>query len=274
MEDSALFVGEEDLLNINSDSDSVEFHEAHEMYEVEDDPIMESIPIVLKSVPERKSKSVHVLQHVGRPKENDLKDLNREVKVKQDANVIEMGVPRDTTRFFDQSRVKEWNTEGSEQRLQGVFDKSNGGLYAGQVQTNEVGVRRLVLVPVDSTVQLRTSFAYLDEIENAKQGLNGTDSMVDHKPSNVQILQTSAKPIANPSSNDPFTGHNLGGALKSLKKFEEEKWSTLKWHDKNSERSLDFKRFMTSSEDHIILQNISSPEDYLNQLLGLSSQDI
>lgn len=184
----------------------------------DDDPIVSSLPIVHGSLPAPHSQLLHVLQYTGRPQNRPISDLR--ATVKPQSRVLELRVPMDTLRFYDEARASELGgVEAS--ALQGVLTETDGGLYVGRiVEVN--GQAQLVVHPVDSTAQLRPLFQYLDDSEPAPF------KDTDQKPSAVQVLQTLAKAAVA----DHAAG--LGSCLRSVKKFNEEDWMALTWREGDS----------------------------------------
>mmetsp|Transcript_6896 Transcript_6896/g.8759 ORF Transcript_6896/g.8759 Transcript_6896/m.8759 type:complete len:276 (-) Transcript_6896:71-898(-) len=264
---NALFVEEDDQMNIDSDSDSpVQFHEAYEEQPYDDDPIVESIPLIMNELPDRSKQSLHILQYMGRPKARNFSNEYPAVSVKEESNYLEVRVPLDTQKFYDESRTEEWGTEVREHSLQGVLNKTNGGLYTGQLLKDDDGNKKIVLIPVDSTAQLRPSFKYLDDLEASKLAQRRADVLENQKPSNIQILQTSAKSNAHANSGDGFANHTLGESLKHVKKFTEEEWSSLQWVGAESNKTQEYKDHLNHGADGIELATETNMTDYIDVL--------
>ncbi|CUM53685.1 uncharacterized protein AC631_00774 [Debaryomyces fabryi] len=264
---NALFVEEDDQMNIDSDSDSpVQFHEAYEEQPYDDDPIVESIPLIMNELPDRSKQSLHILQYMGRPKARNFSNEFPTVSVKEESNYLEVRVPLDTQKFYDESRTEEWGAEVTEHSLQGVLNKTNGGLYAGQLLKDDDGNRKIVLIPVDSTAQLRPSFKYLDDLEASKLAQRRADVLENQKPSNIQILQTSAKTNAHANSGDGFANHTLGESLKHVKKFTEEEWSSLQWVGAENNKTQEYKDHLNHGADGIELTTETNMSDYIDAL--------
>lgn len=265
--DEGLFVEEDEQMNVDSDSDSpVQFHEAYEEQPRESgDPIVDSIPLILNNLLSMSKQSLHVLQYMGRPKSRPFTNESLKASVKEESNYLEVKVPLDTSKFYDETRVDEWGTEVSEHSLQGVFNRTEGGLYAGQL-VQDGDNKKIVLIPVDSTTQLRPSFTYLDELEATRLAQRRADILETQTPSNVQILQTSAKSNALANANDGFANHTLGESLKHVKKFTEEEWSALKWVRTDNEATQEYKGELVTGADGIVLSTETTMDEYLNSL--------
>lgn len=266
MANEALFVEEDELMNVESESDSpVHFHEAFEEQPADDDPIIDSIPLVLNGLPDRTSQSLHILQYSGRPKARNFSTEQLRASVKEESNYVEVKVPLDIQKFYDETRTEEWGTQVTEHSLQGVFNRTEGGLYAGQL-IQEGENRKIVLLPVDSTTQLRPSFTYLDELEASKLAQRKADLVDTQKPGNVQILQTSAKSNAQANTGDGFANHALGESLKSVKKFTEEEWSSVQWVGSDNVTTKEYKEHLCHGADGIKLTTDTTMSEYIDAL--------
>ncbi|CUM64195.1 uncharacterized protein PRCAT00001789001 [Priceomyces carsonii] len=232
----------------------------------DEDPVIESIPIVLSKTP-RSSQTVHAFQYQGRPKTHPFKETRLKASIKKESNFVEMQVPINTHKFYDISRSEEWGSEMSKQRLHGVLNKTNGGMYVGQlVKSGES--KKLVLTPVDSTVQLRPVFSYLDELD-ASRALDKKSEVVDHlKSSSIQILQTSAKSNSLAPHNDAYGNVTLGESLKHLKKFEEEEWSALSCKAPSDQDSVELKLQIQNGGNGVKLRCNSNMDSYLSSLIS------
>lgn len=248
----SLFVAEEDDHMNVEDSPSL-FHEALEEQphtsssstaesemddrEDDDDPIVSSIPIILGHVPMPASQSLHLIQYPGRPKTLPYKN-NLKPSIKEDSAFLEFKIPLETKKFYDEARSEEWGVahQIEEHALQGVLNDTEGGMYAGIVREDG----KLVLVPLDSTVQLRPSFKYLDDLEVARQAQRRNEFLDQLKPASVQVLQTSNTKSAAAQGNtgEGFANNALGESLRCIKKFDEERWSTLKFEDGDEAQSI------------------------------------
>lgn len=275
MTENTLFVDEDVPMDgdsgteTNVESDNKEVQELEELEdeddeedeEEEDDPIVESVPVYLNSVPERAKHSVHLLQYQGKPKSTkNLSHIN--AAVKPESGFIQVKLPLDTTRFYDESKAEEWGVQVTEHNHTGVLNKTNGGLYVAKF-IQEQDQKKVVLIPVDSTTQLRPSFKYLDEIEaiNSKREIPEPQSRPSH---NVHILQSNAKNTKN-TTNDPFASTALGESLKHVRKFDQEPWADLNWCDEESEESTILHEKITSITP-TELETEQSLSDYLEKL--------
>lgn len=236
-ENDGLFVAEEEEEEeVHSETGSPEVFEdagdrenqdEEQEDEQEEDPVVSSIPLVLNGLSSRNRQSLHILQYLGRPKSRPFGNESLTASVKKESNCIEVKVPLDTLKFYDRARSEEWGGDVEEHGLQGVLNKTDGGLYAAKI-IKEGNQRKIILIPVDSTAQLRPSFKYMDEVDAASLVQRKAEAASDTKPTGVQVLQTSAK--ANANVNADGVAHNaLGEALKHIKKFDEEEWSPLNW---------------------------------------------
>ncbi|KAG7664998.1 uncharacterized protein J8A68_001463 [[Candida] subhashii] len=240
--------------------------------EGDDDPVIESIPLFLNTVPSRQKNSLHVLQFPGRPKTRTLQQGSYHASIKPQSQYLEIKVPLDTSKFFDVNKVEEWGNEIGEQGIQGVLDKSDGGCYAAKI-VNDDNQRKIVLIPIDSTAQLRTSFQYIDAIDNNAQlqrkqeaaaAAAAASGQENAKPANVQILQTAAK-IGN---NDGFS-HSLGESLRHVKKFDEENWDNLVWKNDEDGVTKELKKELINGADGIELTTETKFDDYIQDLIGI-----
>lgn len=279
-EKNALFVADEEETNSDTASPA-NFHEAYEhqpsvTYEDEDsdeedendnedhDPIIKSIPLILNNLPNRNRQSLHVMQYLNRPKARPFSHDVLNASVKKESNYIEVKVPLNTDKFYDHSKQQEWGTKVEDHGLQGVLNKSEGGLYVAKVVKHQ-GDTKIVLLPVDSTTQLRPSFKYLDDLDTAASAQRRSEAASDSKPTSVQILQTSAK--ANPNVNSEGVAHNaLGEALKHIRKFDEEEWSSLNWRSTDDSSTQELKKLLLEDIDHQVLSTNTTMDQYIDEL--------
>ncbi|CCE86410.1 Piso0_004897 [Millerozyma farinosa CBS 7064] len=260
-----LFVDEEENLDSGMVSDDTgSFHEANEEL-LDDDPIVESISLVMNQVPHPSTQSLHLIQYVGKPKTTSLDDQNISGSIKEESNYLELNVPLDTSRFYDETRAEEWEAQVTENSLRGVFDKTSGGLYAAHFVISN-GTKKMVLVPIDSTTQIRSSFKYLDEID-MKKNSSTVNWMEPTKQSKMHILQTSGK-NAQSNTSDGSTSHALGDTLKHVKKFEEEDWSALRIVEPNHADSEQVRREIANNADDLILETETRMDEYLDTLIN------
>lgn len=230
MEKENLFVEEEEEL---SQSPSLnEYHDSHvsQVEQEEDDPIIQSIPLFHGKLPDRVSQSIHVLQYTGRPKNAAFTHDQLKATMKPASKVVELKIPIDTLKFYDEGRTEELGTRVESLGLQGVLTGTDGGLYVGKVVETEDGPR-IVLIPLDSTAQLRPLFKYIDDLDNARTAQNRQDassSDPSKQTAAVQVLQTASK--AGQMSSDGHSSH-IGSCLKHIKRFNEEEWQSLSWRN-------------------------------------------
>lgn len=201
--------------------------------ESEEDPVVESMPVYMNQV-ERTRQTVHLLQYQGKPKSTG-KLQHIRAGVKPQSGFVRVQLPLDTTRFYDESKTDEWGVEVADHSHTGVLNKSQGGLYAAKFVASEAGDdKRVVLVPVDSTAQLRPSFKYLDDIDTARAKRDVVEPLATTSnrsgSQNVHILQSNAKNTKT-TTNDPLTTGALGESLKHVRRFEQELWSEVNWND-------------------------------------------
>ncbi|CAH2353762.1 DNA-directed RNA polymerase III subunit RPC5 [[Candida] railenensis] len=277
----SLFVAEEDD-HMNVDESPSSFHEALEeqpqhtsssstssasspdMDEQEDDdPIVSSIPLILSQVPNPSSQSLHLIQYPGRPKTLPYKD-NLKPSIKEDSAFLEFKIPLDTSRFYDQSRSEDWGVSHQieEHGLHGVLNKTEGGMYAGMVREDG----KLILIPLDSTAQLRPSFKYLDDLEVARQAQRRNDFLEQSKPASVQVLQTSNAKSAAAQGNtgEGFANNALGESLRCIKKFDEERWTPLKFED--GEEAQKTRKELYTNVVETELKSKSTMSEYISEL--------
>lgn len=252
-----LFVDEDD----GSVSDTASTSEFQEALEEEEDPIIDSIPLVMNQVPAA-NQSIHLLQYPGKPKSHH-SEVSK-VSVKPGSNYVEVRVPLETKKFYDESKAEEWGTRVADHGLQGVFNKSEGGLYVAKIITDSDNTRKILLVPVDSTAQLRPSFKYLDDVDNARLGNSRKQEVADTKPSSVHILQSSAKSTGVVNS-DGVPNNALGEALKHIKKFEDEDWQQLNWRDIEDSKSKELRQHL-SAVDGVKLSTTTTMDEYIHDL--------
>lgn len=277
---ASLFVTEEDLRmedvqrveDQRMDEDHrMDVEDATEPLEDDDDPIVESIPIVMSQLEDRLRQSMHVFQYMERPLSRSLGDEHVQVAIKKESQYVEVRIPVDTSKFYDTERAEGWNggQEGSgidEQALQGVLDRTDGGVYMGQVINNQGnGSKKLMIVPIDSTVQLRHSFKYLDDLDASRTVQHRGDT--EHKAvTNIQILQTSAKASSQAHGQDGSKKSTLGGSLRLVKKLREEEWAHLAWESSSKLQTTNLKQHLVSSNSEVLTPK-TSKEEYLSSLV-------
>lgn len=230
MEKEKLFVEEEE--EVSNSPALNEYHDSHDaqMELEDDDPIIQTIPLYHGKLPDRVSQSIHVLQYTGRPKTSPFTHDQLKATMKPASKVVELKIPMDTLKFYDEGRSDELGTRVDSLGLQGVLTGTDGGLYVGKVVEKEDGPR-IVLIPLDSTAQLRPLFKYIDDVDSARTAQIRQDALMsDPSKQNtaVQVLQTASK--AGQMSSD---GHSaqIGSCLKHIKRFNEEEWQSLSWRN-------------------------------------------
>lgn len=265
---ASLFVSEEDQ---RMEEVPLESQESTPEQEIEDDPIVESIPIVMSQVNDRLRQSMHVFQYMERSHSRTLKDEHVRVSLKKESQYVEVRIPVDTSKFYDIERAEGWNggQEGAgidEQALQGVFNRTDGGIYVGQIVADQATEsRKLMVVPVDSTVQLRHSFKYLDDLDAARTVHHRGDT--EHKAvTNIQILQTSAKASSQVHGQDGSKKSALGGSLRLVKKLREEDWAHLAWEPSSRFLTKAFKQLLADSSSEVLIP-ATTKDEYLTSLI-------
>lgn len=267
-ERNQLFVEDEDMIAMSDAEDNSDhFHEAHEEQpNSEDDPIIESIPIILNNLPKADKQSLHLIQFVGRPKNRVLDGQELISSIKPESQVLGVSVPLDTSTFYDQSRSEQWGVDVLEHNLQGVLGETEDGLYAAKIVVKD-NQRKLVLVPINSSAQLRPSFKYLDDIDNAKNMQRKPESADSQKPANVQILQTSAKASTQANNLEGFNNNALGESLKFIKRFEEEEWLHLRWKGYENPETESIRKYVEESAQNIELETDTTSSEYIQMLI-------
>lgn len=238
MEKENLFVAEDDDM---SDSPAIEqYEDTNDNPFEDDDPILQSIPIVHGTLPHRLSQSIHVLQYTGRSKARPFSLDQLKASVKSQSKVMELSVPMDTLKFYDEARTDQLGTRVEMLSLQGVLTTTDGRLYIGQVV--EKDGPRIVLFPVDSTAQLRPLFRYIDDLDSARTAQIRQDaSTADPSKQNaVQVLQTASKASLQINSDGPRAS-GMGSCLKHVKKFNEEDWGSLSWRNVEDSSTVQLK---------------------------------
>lgn len=230
MEKKNLFVEEEEEYSESPATDQYqEACESPQLAEEDDDPVILTIPIVHGSIPERQAQSLHILQYTGRPKNRHFEGDLLKASIKPSSKVVEVDVPMDTSKFYGESRAEELGLRVETSALQGVLADSDGGLYVGQVVEKD-GDLQVVLLPVDSTAQLRPQFKYLDDLESSRGGKQESAPQDNSKSGPVQVLQTASKSSSQLNSEAHGAG-TMGSCLKHFKHFNEELWGTLSWRN-------------------------------------------
>lgn len=257
----SLFVEEDDKPIIESESIAIK-KEVIEEDADEDDPIVESIPLYMNSLPERKKQSLHVLQYPGRPKSRPNRMGNCHTSIKPNSKYIQIKIPSDTTQFFDVDKLEDWGEQIAHQTVLGVLDGTDEvGNYIAKVIHNGTD-KRVVLIPIDSSVQLRSEFKYIDDLD-AKKSQQRKQMESTDAPANVQILQSAAKHSVNSGE---FL-HALGDSLKLVKRFEEEEWVNLTWKKSDDEVSKSIRNDLIDGCDHYQLESKTTYDDYIDQII-------
>lgn len=268
---SDLFVADEDEEMVESYTDTSmaeeyvvgeEEEEEKEEEMVEDDPIMESIPLVISQGPRiDQGSSIHLLQYMGKMKDTE-NTKPSEVMVKPESQFILVKYPLRVDQFYDESRAEQWGLQVKHHEHNGGLNNTGDGLYAAKlVKDDENNQKRFVLVPIDTTSQLRPSFQYLDDLENQKL-LQRKESVDTTQTSSVHILQSSAKSNAK-SNPEGITNPALGESLKHVKQFEQEPWVPISWEKADS---FNLKPFLTTKGPELITDD--SMDTYLENLIG------
>lgn len=229
----------------------------------DEDPIIESIPLVINQVPSPETQSLHLLQYPGRPKTRPLSNTPVSASIKPDSHYLDLKLPIDPTKFFNLRKVDEWGESIDKQSISGVLDPAEQGIYAAKV-VNDGLERKIVLIPVDSTAQLRTSFKYIDDLdkETLQQRKLEAQQERHQERANVQILQTAAK---HSTQNQDAHSHSLGDSLKSMKRFDEEEWKYLSWKTEDVlVESL--KLQLRDGADGIQLKNETTYSEFIDHL--------
>ncbi|KAI5955981.1 hypothetical protein KGF57_003467 [Candida theae] len=229
----------------------------------DNDPIIESIPLIINQLPTPTTQSLHLLQYPGRPKTRPLSSTPVSASIKPESHYLDLKLPLDSSKFFNLRKVDDWGETIDKQSISGVLDPAEQGIYAAKV-INDGFERKVVLIPIDSTAQLRTSFKYIDDLdkETLQQRRLEAQQERNQERANVQILQTAAK---HSTQNQESHSHSLGDSLKSVKKFEEEDWKHLNW--KADESSVDNVRSqLRDGADGIHLKNETSYKEFIDHL--------
>lgn len=252
MDKNHLFVAEEDEISDSPAFDEYEDSCAQQLPE-DDDPIIQSIPIVHGSLPHRVSQTIHVLQYAGRPKSRPFNLDQLKATIKPQSKVVELKFPMDTLKFYDEARAEEFGTRVEALSLLGVFTNTDGGLYVGKVVDNE-GQSQIVLIPLDSTGQLRPLFKYIDDLDTARsaQIRQEASNSDPSRPNAVQVLQTASK--AGQLNSEGHAASRIGSCLRHVKKFNEEEWETLSWRNVDDSSTVSLKQAL----DHPLREPIAT----------------
>lgn len=248
-----LFVAEED--DTSDTPDVGQYHDTHESAQddvssealsFQEDPIVRSIPIVHAQTPLRPTQTLHMLQFPGRRKTASFEGHQLRAAVKPASKVLQVQTPMDTLRFYDESRALELGTRVDAVSLEGVLASAGGGLYAGRVVPSEDGPR-LVVVPLDSSAQMRPLFRYIDESDVARTQAKAAEPAATDlgKPDAVQVLQTASKPSALMADGQNAGG--VGSCLRHVKRFNEEDWQGLLWRGRDDSATVELDRALVSA---------------------------
>lgn len=250
MDKSQLFVQEEEEI---SDSPAFDqYEDSHEQpLEEDDDPIIQSIPIIHGALPSRESQTIHVLQYSGRPKSRPFSTDQLKATVKPHSKVVELKIPMDTLKFYDEARADELGTRVEALSLLGVLTNTDGGLYIGKVVEKQ-GKSQVVLVPLDSTAQLKPLFKYIDDMDSARSAqVRQEASTADPvKPTAVLVLQTASK--AGQFNAEGAALSTIGSCLRHIKQFNEENWETLSWRNVEDSSTSTLKKAIESPSEESV----------------------
>lgn len=235
----------------------------------DDDPIIEEMPIHLNFDPLVNNCEIDVFQYPTRTissyagSNNSQSILNS--RIKDNSGVIELEIPMNTTKFFDDSKSNKW-LQTKTQTLRGVFNE-NAGYYVGIVKD-----KQLYLNKVSKTSQLRPSFKYIDEAKSIR--------IQNERELNSRIINDDAdkKKEANGGKNGAHvvqmavksSGENvprLGGALQSCKLEEGEFFVDYKWNNAESESSQNLRQELINEEDEVLVSR-DSQSKYFDDLLS------
>uniref|UniRef100_A0A0L0P500 DNA-directed RNA polymerase III subunit RPC5 n=1 Tax=Candidozyma auris TaxID=498019 RepID=A0A0L0P500_CANAR len=241
MDKKDLFVAEDEDVSESPALDEYQDTNDVPMDEEEDDPVILTMPILHGSLPHRSSQSLHVLQYANRPKSRPFDQEPLKSSIKMGTKVLEVKVPMDTNKFYDEGRAEELGSRVTTSNLNGVLTGTDGGLYVGHIIERD-GDLQMVLVPVDSTAQLKPLFKYIDDLESARTAhtRQEVNTLEPAKQNAVHVLQTAAK-ASNQLLSEGHVG-GLGSCLKHVKKFDEEPWNRLSWRctdDSSAQRLLE-----------------------------------
>ncbi|KAH3663445.1 hypothetical protein WICMUC_005971 [Wickerhamomyces mucosus] len=229
--------------------------------EDENDPVIQEIPIIMKSIPS--NSDIVLLQYPGRSKNREFINQSKILgsRIKENSRVVEIDTPIDTNKFYDEQFKYNSDLENliSKQSLKGNLLKTDGYYFANVVND------QLILYPINETAQLRQSLDYIDkdtsQRKEAHHALNNQN--YNGNGSGVQVVQMTVKGA---SDNAP----RLGGALLSKKNADEEEYTNYKWHDVNNEENLKVKETLFDlSKDDLIKPLVSktNKNEYVDLLV-------
>lgn len=236
----------------------------------DDDPIIEEIPIHLNFDSLVNNSEIDVFQYPTRTISSYAGSNNSQSilksRIKDNSGVIELEIPMNTTKFFDDSKSNKW-LQTKTQTLRGVFNE-NSGYYVGIVKD-----KQLYLNKVTKTSQLRPSFKYIDDAKNIR--------IQNERELNSRTINDDAdkkKEAANGGKNGAHvvqmavksSGENiprLGGALQSCKLEEGEFFVDYKWNNGDSESSKNLRNELINEEDEVLISK-DSQNKYFDDLLA------
>lgn len=206
------------------------------------DPIVKLIPILHGLL--HGQQSLHLLQFPGRPQ--PLPEGVR-VRTKPASKVVEVLSAMETSRFYDSARAThELGQNGPVTHVtqQGVLTPASG-LYAC---TQKGG--RLVVVPVDSTAQLRALFQYIDDADVARlEAVRQETQMSEPAKTYVHVLQTAQK--AGAAQAAELSG--VGLCLRHVKRFNEEDWRSLSWRGTDDSKTQSMRQALGSPAEEPVV---------------------
>ncbi|KAI3405160.2 hypothetical protein KGF56_002116 [Candida oxycetoniae] len=231
--------------------------------EEDEDPIVETIPLLMNYVPSTETQSVHLLQFPGRSKTRSL--LREELvsaTIKPKSHLLDIKLPMNSDKFFDQSKVDDWGPSIEFQSLSGVLDPNDTGIYAGKIINDGIN-KKIVLFNIDSSVQLRTSFKYLDDLDKSSLQMKKPaqqDSPVDTQA--VEVLQSAAKTSAFGQDSNRTS---LSESLRSARNCDEEQWQHLTWKMGNNSALQSLKQQLQDDADGIKLKTATTPSEFIDR---------
>jgi DNA-directed RNA polymerase-3 subunit RPC5 len=176
--------------------------------------------------------------------------------LKPESGFIEVDVPVDTTRFYDEMKADGWGGV-SKQTLQGVLLDLEG-YFVGNVQNGE-----LILLPLNGITQLRSSLKHIDREFNDKKEMTRLENNANRTNGHdIQVVQMT---VRSTTDNAP----RLGGALLARKKVDEETYQVLTWNDLNDESTKKIREELLESNENlkVELTPLTTNEEHIDLLV-------
>jgi len=175
-----------------------------------------------------------------------------ETRLKPKSGLIELDIPMETNRFYDEEKGEKWN-KVDRQTFGGVLKTGQGKYMVGVFKDDELHVS-----PIDSVAQLRPQFKYFDKHVLGEQEVAKSLKTDPSKPREARQIHMTAK-----SSGDHAP--RFSGALEARRAADDEVFVKLDWFDKDSAESWEMGDKLVTSNKRM-LQSELTLHEYTDKL--------